>query len=999
MARFVKLAARAKRCQIMPAASEQLYSTTDSKAALDGQEPAMSIPPLYLLQFTFRFTQPVHTRFFHSPLITGLVKDRLGDVPDSGALLAVESGRVRYQTGDHYHFGLVLRGDLEPNFEVWCDALASPPQRLEDSWRKQVPLGDTYTLVAVRDLVADQELRRGQRPQALSLDHLLESVAPLSEHRSVHLRFVSPLLITYRSGGRTLIFDQEHADPKTVLERVRTRVNSWFPDVRVPEMTVADALVCSPPRELVLSENGLLRADTLYGKSGYQRGAVGHLVLEADEPFGEWALPLVLAGLVGIGNSTKMGLGRYTVVGLKPFASWPPSPACTLLQRATRGEHLQAAAEAMRDCGPSPGVDGVDQNTFLDSLPLTIGSVAAQLGQARFEPRHLRGLMVREPDDKLRPIAIPTMRDRFAQRCVLEAMRPAFEQLFEESSFAYRPGLSRRDAQRSVRKAYDDGYRWVLDADIASFFDEVEWSILEHRLRCLFGEDPVVDLLMSWVKAPIVFDGKVLKRTKGLPQGTVVSPTLANLYLDAFDESIGALGWRLVRYADDFLVLCKTRKEAEQALTVVAEALAEVDLELHRSKTQVTSFDHGFRFLGSIFCRSMVLDAPKKKLENTKTVIDNFEELLADGSLQVLLPGASGWLRELTPKGPQELSQRTWRRPTARPNPDRRPVYVVERSATLSGRRKGLWIEREGQPPALVGWRQIRAIAILGGHNVRGSVIQQALRNRVPVAFHRQDGQPTGLLLPDGVRSPPPRTMQQWAWMQASSEGALDAARALIEAKIHNQRLLVRRNSGESGSAMDDMARLGRRALRCESRERLRGLEGQAAHLYFSLWPSWVQPFAWPGRSGRGAEDAVNAMLNLLYSMLFRRVQLSILTVDLAPYHGLLHESGGRYAALAADLMEPFRFLVDRVVLTLIHRRQLRPADFIYQEKSTTFKMRIKDDAVRLLIDTWEKALLQQVSVDGESSSFSQHIDLQSMRLAELVEGERGTLTPFRMRW
>ena len=138
----------------------------------------------------------------------------------------------------------------------------------------------------------------------------------------------------------------------------------------------------------------------------------------------------------------------------------------------------------------------------------------------------------------------------------------------------------------------------MLDADITSFFDTVDWTRLFSRLHALFPFDPLVEVIKSWVRAPVIFNGQRIERRHGLPQGTPISPILVNLFLDEFDEELLGEDYRLVRYADDFVVLCKDAEEAKRAKADAAAALAKLGLTLNESKTDIRSVESGFDYLG-----------------------------------------------------------------------------------------------------------------------------------------------------------------------------------------------------------------------------------------------------------------------------------------------------------------------------------------------------------------------------------------------------------------
>lgn len=594
--------------------------------------------------FTLRFKRDVELCYFHGPALYALLLNRLGNPPDfppGTSLWPVEHGHIRYLRGENYRFGLVLHGTEGPSAAKWRDLLSLPPQAPNGETIK-APFGDTFVIESMRDATTPEfDLPRHAQPTLIRARTL--DVASLAQARTFTLRTRTPLYIL-RSPvhQKTHLFDQEHVDAHVIFDRVRTSVESHFPGIPVP---------ASPPPGLRVVQNRLLRTDVSYPKKTL-RGSSGSILFETDEPLADWALPLVLAGLVGIGKTTNMGQGRYTIDGIRlPFA-WPPSPARTLVEAATAPKVTEAARRALMDAGPAAGVDGVDLDTFLDRMSFEEGRLIASLRDGTYRPSPLRGVLVRRPDGRYRPIAVPTHADRFAQRMLLEVLRPALERVFEESSFAYRPALSRRNAHRSVRQAYDQGYRWVLESDIAAFFDQVDWERLRIRLEAYLGTDPAVDLLMRWVEAPIIFGDRTIARESGLPQGSVVSPMLANLYLDAFDEAMAARGFRLVRYADDFLVLCKRQEDAERALEAVTAELADLGLAVKPEKTAVRSFDQGFKFLGAVFCRSVIVDVPRPESHSGQPeVITDPEVILSDARVLEAVGESAGWLRALTQEG------------------------------------------------------------------------------------------------------------------------------------------------------------------------------------------------------------------------------------------------------------------------------------------------------------------------------------------------------------
>lgn len=333
--------------------------------------------------------------------------------------------------------------------------------------------------------------------------------------------------------------------------------------------------------------------------------------------------------------------------------------------------------------------------------------------------------------------------------------------------------------------------------------------------------------------------------------------------------------------------------------------------------------------------------------------------------------------------------------------PLRKPVYVITGQARLSGCKRGLVIDKEGEKSRMVPWNELSEIVVLGGRWISGSVVQRAMVNRIPIAFHKWDGTPLGLVLPDKVRSPSPAAMAQWEWMKRDGV-ALSAASQLVAAKIRNTRMTARRRREDVTKLMQDLASAIRDAVAAKSTDTLMGIEGRAAHAYFSQWQTWTRAELgeFPGRYARGAEDPVNVMLNLLYTQLFRLTHTTILSTGLDPYMGVMHDGKGRYAALAADMMEPFRFVVDRVVLNAVNHRLLGPADFIRSEKGP-YKVRLSHAGMTRLIQDFEALMSTSVADKADrQATFREHLYRQVMSLRQVVEGVDGArFQPFELKW
>jgi RNA-directed DNA polymerase len=197
-----------------------------------------------------------------------------------------------------------------------------------------------------------------------------------------------------------------------------------------------------------------------------------------------------------------------------------------------------------------------------------------------------------------RPLGIPTVRDRVVQAAIVNVIEPIFERDFAEQSYGFRPGRGCKDALRRVDELLKAGYVHVVDADLKSYFDTIPHERLMDRLKEKIADGPVLSLIESFLKAKVMDGLEEWTPAAGAPQGAVLSPLLSNIYLDPLDHLLAQAGYQMVRYADDFVILCRTAQDADAALALVREWTAQAGLTLHPEKTHVAHAEsEGFEFL------------------------------------------------------------------------------------------------------------------------------------------------------------------------------------------------------------------------------------------------------------------------------------------------------------------------------------------------------------------------------------------------------------------
>jgi len=276
---------------------------------------------------------------------------------------------------------------------------------------------------------------------------------------------------------------------------------------------------------------------------------------------------------------------------------------------------LRAAWERVEESDGCAGIDGVTLARFARRLEAELERLRVELLAGVYRALPLLRFAVPKGDGGERLLCIPAVRDRVAQHAVIGGIGPVFEAEFEACSFAYRRGRSVRQALREVERWREAGYVWVVEADITAYFDNIDHGLLLERAGELVRDASVLRLIEGWVAAR-VYDGRRLQTMrKGVPQGSPISPLLANLYLDSFDEEVNAGGRKLVRFADDFLILCRTKPKAEQALHLTRRLMESLQLTLRADRTRVTNFAAGFKYLGAVFTHSFCLPRAGRRSE------------------------------------------------------------------------------------------------------------------------------------------------------------------------------------------------------------------------------------------------------------------------------------------------------------------------------------------------------------------------------------------------
>lgn len=279
----------------------------------------------------------------------------------------------------------------------------------------------------------------------------------------------------------------------------------------------------------------------------------------------------------------------------------------SLIDKVYADRTLELAWAKVKSNAGGSGVDHITVARFAKDCPRGLLDLKEQLRKASYQPRPVKRVWIPKPGtNEKRPLGIPTVRDRIVQTALRMVIEPIFERHFAEHSYGFRPGRGCKDALRRVQSLLDEGHTWLVDADLKACFDTIPKDRLMSRVEDRIADSRVLTLIRGYLDQGVMEELTMHEPTeRGTPQGAVISPLLANIYLDPLDHLLAACGVEMVRYADDFVLLCRGEEAAKAALARVQTWVAENGLTLHPEKTRLVDATQpgGFDFLGYHFER------------------------------------------------------------------------------------------------------------------------------------------------------------------------------------------------------------------------------------------------------------------------------------------------------------------------------------------------------------------------------------------------------------
>jgi CRISPR-associated protein Cas1 len=659
------------------------------------------------------------------------------------------------------------------------------------------------------------------------------------------------------------------------------------------------------------------------------------------------------------------------------------------------------------------GAAGIDGETIAKFERRLLGNIATLRNEVQYDtywPLPLLRVEIPKKVGGKRPLSIPAVRDRVLQSAVAIALTPLFEAEFEEVSFAYRRGRSVDQAAARVEALRDQGYRWVVDADIRQFFDEVDHYLLMAEVEKLVTDETILRLIRLWLKAHVQDGKKRFQLKKGVPQGSPISPMLANLYLDHLDEALIDKNKKLVRYADDFLVLCKSRRAADDALKLTEGVLHALRLEINEQKTRVVDFSQGFRFLGVQFIRSLAFKPEHLKQPfdvgtppvATKKTAKHPPSVPAPATTIAAAFAEADIQPEDFPSEPVTIDP--LQTPGHRLDPRLRTLYLLRHGQLLGKESERLVIRRNGQVQQEIPAIKVDQIMVFGNAQITTQAMQFCLLERIPIYLLSASGRFYGVI--DSFDTDP--VLLQKAQFETSGDETfcLNLSRSILHGKATNSRTLIRRllrRHDASALRRADIAlkRIVNQLNAAETLDQLRGFEGNAARIYFGAIEQIIDPeWKFSGRNRQPPRDPVNALLSYGYTLLYYNIYSFTRARGLNPHVGYLHPLRMGHPALVSDLIEEFRALVvDSIVWNLVLNERLSPDDFTLPA-SATHGCRMNDSARTRFIREMEKKLNTAVihPVSGLKLDYRRCIEHQVNQLAAVIRGSQTDYIPMTSR-
>jgi len=907
----------------------------------------LNISDLCLLELRFRVIAPVRKLpHYHGAQWSALFRHTIKPYLPVGTSMAaagiscipVETGIESYETGEPVHVGLNFPATILKNI---CSMLANFNElKLGEGHfnpGRTVMLEKVYNRITdklynLNDLASLSAEEASRVSPALTHDSLTSEIYQLAQMHQFSIIFYTPMRLN-RPGGykapKHVFCDEDYFTAASdegsgPMDHIVRSIRNVRTNIDANEIVT----------NLMVTDNSLIWLDIPYygnrDKPEHRKsinettlgGIVGSIKITGT-PAKNVARRLVIGQYTGVGKNHVFGLGYYSIPELDDVRKVKHlTRGKSLLQRALTVSSLKKTLE--KTTVTSPGPDGLYFSDIKKAGHNYLGNLGITVINGTYQAGGFKSYRMPKSDGGFREIHIQNAIDRLLQKAVADCITPVIDNLLSKSSFAYRLGLNRKGAASALKRYLGEGFTTGIKADIAAFFDSVQLERLADLLHGLFHCDDFPDTVIPWLLAANAAGASCL------PQGSPLSPVLSNLYLHRFDRDMAREDFKLIRYADDFVCLFQSGLSADKDMEKIKESLARLGLALKQEKTTEIRPGSPVDFLGYNITATDITEERQEAIREDEQWLPVFRE--------------------------------TWLCGT--------PVYLssICRGAYSSG--PDLVIKDEQQGTQTVPWSRISRLIVVGRSPFSGGVVYRAARENIPISFVDVKGHLVGSLNPSGYEVPEMAAQQEVCSKDPSF--CLAFAREIISAKIMNSHVLLRRNKVDISSLKEVIPHV----LQADNMDTLRGYEGYAAKLFFGAFASLVMPFEFKGRIYHPPDGPVNVMLSFGYTLLYNRIALVLKDKGFNPRVGFFHQGRGGHLSLASDLLEELRHIVDRIVLALIHNREIKEYDFATVEKKGLSYSRLEGEGFRKYIHRFEHTMATTFTVEnGENFTYNTYLD------------------------
>jgi len=665
------------------------------------------------------------------------------------------------------------------------------------------------------------------------------------------------------------------------------------------------------------------------GQLQYINGCAGPLFLK-----GEWSgfIPfLILGSELHTGSKLSNSQGYYRILPeSRPFFDFRfPDP-----------KSIEAACQDV--------LDRYDEALFSLSREAKetfkrekfAAEIYQEIRSGEYAPAPHTAFIIKGDRRQERLVEQPSYRDLIVGQYLLKTIGPIFDRFFEEESIGFRRGLSRDKAVELAQKAMAEGCEWVIESDVEDFFPSIDLEKLSSLLdRYLPSKDGhLKNTLHSVIFNGYLLGGRLRERTKGLALGHPLSPLLANLYLDAFDENVKELGFRFVRYGDDFLIFCRSQGDAERALAEAESFLETLRLKLKKDKTAIHKASEGFEFLGLSFA------GPRG-------------ETAGDSELKLL----------------------------------KKPLYITEPFLFLSLNGETVEIKRDRQIIESVPLRRLGEIMVMEKTAFSSSLLRKCVETSIPFTITLDTGYFITTIKPDSKAYYLMSSIHAERYGRLSQGEALEIAKGFARGKLSNYRtLFLQKYKSGMNQILHELSAAERSIEASASLDEIRGLEGHAAKRVFEFLNALIDnPAFHIEKRIRRPPDRINSLLNFGYYLLFSRINAALRAAGLNPYLGFLHSPQDDYESLASDIVDLFRARMDRFLVKLINLKTITESDFVEREGGYY----LQKEGRRKFLSHLEAEMNHRVKRDV--LSLKEEIHLQVLALKKWA-GEGGSIVFYR---